>query len=617
MSDSSDVNKYGLDEFSSPSDWSSPPTEQMPLIFPSPRDEFQGELSKKHASGHVFNAMLDAVEVMQSHYFAIWQGTWPTSIDWTAAVMGTQISATLSSISETLPHLRSDSQHHSGRMGKETVSRHENLINQYFTQVLSFYFGENAFSLRTQAYDDMLWVVLGWLESIKFINLHSRLHSHLFGSRSSPTPASASISHQNQPPRSSWYAHQFIPQFSHRARIFYDLASRGWETSLCGGGMVWNPYMAPYKNAITNQLYIAASVSMYLYFPGDDNSSPFSSDNSHKAAASEYENPATNRIPPAPAHNERYLTAAVTAYEWLKTSNMTNSQGLYADGFHITGWRGGKNSSHGTGKCDLREEKVYTYNQGVILSGLRGLWDATGKSTYLEDAHELIRNVLSATGWSTRHDPLLRNRWSGLGRGGVMEDSCDHSGTCNQNGVTFKGIFFHHLALFCKPLVTAKKDGLEYWPGAERSVPKLASADIAALHAQSCKGYGKWVEWNAKAAYTSRNKEGEYGTWWGWHSDEEKSEDNQEQGDGNHDVGTDYRNLGVPNDEIWRIKSSEESDENNNDSRSSAGQFPQQPKDSLRTQDVNDRGRGRTVETQSGGLAVIRALWDWRMWYRF
>jgi hypothetical protein len=28
------------------------------------------------------------------------------------------------------------------------------------------------------------------------------------------------------------------------------------------------------------------------------------------------------------------------------------------------------------------------------------------------------------------------------------------------------------------------------------------------------------------------------------------------------------------------------------------------------TRDLNDRGRGRTVETQSGGVAVVRAMWE-------
>ena len=40
--------------------------------------------------------------------------------------------------------------------------------------------------------------------------------------------------------------------------------------------MSWNPYLEPYKNAITNELFISASIGMYLYFPGDDNDSPFS-----------------------------------------------------------------------------------------------------------------------------------------------------------------------------------------------------------------------------------------------------------------------------------------------------------------------------------------------------
>jgi hypothetical protein len=30
--------------------------------------------------------------------------------------------------------------------------------------------------------------------------------------------------------------------------------------------------------------------------------------------------------------------------------------------------------------------------------------------------------------------------------------------------------------------------------------------------------------------------------------------------------------------------------------------------------DVNDRGRGRTVETQSSGLAVVRAMWLFVKW---
>ena len=635
-----------------------PPGEQRVLDISTKEDVRyeQDEPSRLSLRSSAFAVMLDAIDVMQSHYFVIWQGTWPTAIDWTAAVMGTQVSATLSSISKSLYRARKESSRvgddgkdHDGVDGNSKLAIwYENLVNQYFTQITSFYFGENAFSLRTQAYDDMLWVVLDWLESVKFIGLHSKLYHSFSSHLGKGLPSSA----YTYPKRSKWYAEQFVPQFSHRARIFYDLASKGWNTSLCGGGMVWNPYLAPYKNAITNQLYIAASISMYLYFPGDENSSPFSS----KLDQSNDDSDGSTSLPPAKAHDERYLTAAITAYDWLKESNMTNAQGLYVDGFHITGWRGGDNASHGTGNCDLRDEKVYTYNQGVIVSGLRGLFDATGDMQYLRDAHELIPNVINATGWNTRADPGKRQLWAGLGRGGVLEETCDRSGSCSQNGHTFKGIFFHHLSLFCKPLLTKRdvdrydddevnnQDFYEKAGHQQQRLPKSASKEIASLHAESCKGYGAWVVWNARAAYQTRDSNGEYGTWWGWHQDDYDNvrNDGESQmtretegkgaGEGSEVAGTDYRNEGVPKDGIWRLEPLPPSDsppsstapppdpgrisqEGNPSSSSPRTPRKNNPSNDTTPQDLNDRGRGRTVETQSGGLAVIRALVDWRMWY--
>jgi hypothetical protein len=34
-----------------------------------------------------------------------------------------------------------------------------------------------------------------------------------------------------------WHGQEFIPTFAHRARIFYDLATRGWDSRLYGGGV--------------------------------------------------------------------------------------------------------------------------------------------------------------------------------------------------------------------------------------------------------------------------------------------------------------------------------------------------------------------------------------------
>ena len=522
----------------------------------------------KHDLSTNHSALLDAIEVMQLHFYEVALGTWPDAIDWTAEVMGTQISATLSTMSALLRGFNLS-------IGAREARDHENLINRYFTQIASFYFGENAFSLRTQAYDDMLWVVLGWLESIRFIKLHSSRYYY--------EPAGHDTS-------SGWYGRQFVPQFAHRARIFYDLASRGWDTTLCGGGMVWNPYLKPYKNAITNQLFIAASISMYLYFPGDSDSAPFRMHVAHQG-----------EIPPAKAHDERYLDNAIEGYRWLKSSGMRNADGLYTDGFHIRGWQRGEDGSNGTRKCDIREEMVYTYNQGVLLSGLRGLWEATGTVDYLEDGHELIRDVIIATGWETRDGPE-RWRWAGLGRNGILEEACDWLGTCNQDGQTFKGIFFHHFSAFCDPLPSEQGNSDRPWLGDE---------GLRSLHRQSCQDYADWVIRNAEAALMTKDKNGEIGEWWGRSTqiyNDISGDEDAKRINGPSGMGNDYRNEGVPNDEIWRLQRDDGNPEDVMRRSQSVRLDPIARFDkAVIDKDVNDRGRGRTVETQSGGLAVLRA----------
>ena len=557
-----------------------------PLQQQSPSRVHNGEsmhdddLHEALQGSDAFSALVDALETMQSHYFQIWQGDWPSAIDWTAAVMGTHVSATLAAFTESRAYMVA-----SAKPGEilEKIQWHENLINRYFTQMMAFYFGENAFSLRTQAYDDMLWVVLDWLESIKFINQHSK-SQHAFSGDDRNLGSSFN--------GSEWYGQQFVPQFAHRARVFYDLASKGWDTSLCGGGMVWNPYLTPYKNAITNELYIAASVSMYLYFPGDDNTSPF--DSEQRGWESD--------MPPATAHDPRYLYAAVEAYQWLSKSNMKNDWGLYTDGFHIRGWKGGKNGSVGTGNCDIRDETVYTYNQGVLLSGLRGLWQATGHKHFLKDGHELIRNVVIATGWFT-HEPTDRWRWRGLGRNGVLEEACDSSGTCSQDGQTFKGIFFHHLTLFCAPLPRGS-DG--------NGVTFGANDDLAAYHRVTCDEYNDWIRHNAEAAYMTRDSKGKFGMWWGrrarhHHSPQEETSIFEVP----ELEGTDYRNEGVPNNELWRLPNDDifQSEQEGAIQQYRGIGHDTGVVDTERPSDPNTRGRGRTVETQSGGLAVLRTLW--------
>ncbi|OCL02226.1 glycoside hydrolase family 76 protein, partial [Glonium stellatum] len=460
-----------------------------------------------------------ALETMQSDYFEIWLGKWPAAIDWTAAVMSTHVSAALYTLTRSLSYIMP------GTLAKDTPDmqkksselelegqRIENEINKYFSQIITYFFGEDHFAIRTQAYDDMLWVVLGWLESIRFIQEHDGLHypptSHSTGG-------------------SQWYGKQFESAFAHRARVFYDLAQKGWDWKLCGGGMTWSPHTQPYKNAVTNELFIAASAGMYLYFPGDSNCSPYltnsptSADCTRDSATTEGRGCCTPPYGPTVPHDPVYLAAAVNGYAWLKQSNMTNAQGLYVDGYHIRDW--GKNGSIGTGKCDERNEMVYTYNQGVLLSGLRGLWEGTGDVAYLEDGHALIRSVIRATGWragwamrvvtfagsspsqqaqaqarpESEPEVVEANAWAGLGVKGILTELCDPAATCSQDSQTFKGIFFHHLTLFCASLPLEPRV-----PGKTHA----ATPAHAMLHAQSCREYAPWVVRNARAALGTRDR---------------------------------------------------------------------------------------------------------------
>lgn len=416
----------------------------------------------------------------------------------------------------------------------------------------------------------MLWVVLGWLESVKFIR-----------------------SHCERSPAKLWHGHQFITPYAHQAHVFYELAARGWDTEFCGGGMVWSPYLGPYKNAITNELYIAASIGMYLHFPGDNDTSPF--------MRNEVE---TLDLEPTQPFEERFLDAAIEGYAWLNASGMTNGQGLYTDGWHVSKWK-----QNGT-ECDARENMVYTYNQGVILSGLRDLWEGAGNKSYLEDGHHLARNVIKATGWHLENGTAPNNdHWAGIGRNGILEDYCDSRGRCSQDAQTFKGIFFHHLTLFCQPLPLRPRH-----PGKTHCAEK----HLAFLHRQSCREYTLWTAHNAQAALESRDERGRFGMWWGardgveapllpagavdyWDLNFETSKTIPESEEGIWSNAVQKYGNGRILDSSGRLRVDGAILNQRDD-------MPGVPNNPHTDSDPNDRGRGRTVETQGGGVAVLRAL---------
>lgn len=525
-----------------------------------------------------FHEMLDALATMQDRFFEVWVGQWSTTIDWTGAVMGTYVSSCIISMLHA-QHSGYESIAGLDNNNSRNVDILEQGMNKYFSQVVSYYFGENSFDLRNEAYDDILWVVLGWLEALKSVKLRSNY-------------AGWEIS--EQPP--SWWGEQFSPAFAHRAHIFYNLAESGWDEKLCGGGLTWNSRLEPYKNTITNTLFITASINMYLYHPGDDNASPYQHDSSRVEA---------KVIPPAYPHDQRYLKAAIAGYDWLRSVNLTNELGLYVDGYHIRDWRKGQTT------CNVRNEMVYTYNQGVLLSGLRGLWDSTGNRTYLEHAYELVGNVVRATGWSlvTQDVADTSQQGYGLGSKGILTEACDLSGSCSQDGQTFKGIFFHHLTALCAALPTEK---------AESTIPGIsyvATPDTAALHRRSCSSYTKWVARNARAALGTKNEDGLFGMWWADSTEYLNEKPLQNDVSVLDDRSPKSRHSAPSVDELEDTMQAVTDAESNYlrlhlqwTSFSSVHNDKQQTM--IGSKDLNDRGRGRTVETQSGGLMVVRALWE-------
>lgn len=318
----------------------------------------------------------EVLDTMQATY---WNGTyWPTTIQWEGAVMNTFLAASDRSFLDVL-------EEYDGYVpgaGTSEISV-EDEIHKYFSQVEGYYGNEDTDQIFNAAYDDAQWVVLEWLEAIKFIQEYDTYEHSTYGA-------------------------DVIAKFAHRAHIFYHIVQNEFNTSLCGGGLTWNPALAVYKNAVTNELFLDTSVGMYLYYPGDDNPDPYPS--------TDYEDifGTLPPLPPLAKHDPKLLQMAVDEYNWFRSQPFVNSQGLIIDGFHL---------SPNQTTCDEPNTMVYTYNQGILLSGLRQLWEATGDAAYLTDGYGYIWSVMNATGWFAL-DSEEAGQWGGLGRYGIMEDYC-------------------------------------------------------------------------------------------------------------------------------------------------------------------------------------------------
>ncbi|KAF7973259.1 hypothetical protein HWV62_15685 [Athelia sp. TMB] len=156
--------------------------------------------------------------------------------------------------------------------------------------------------------------------------------------------------------------------FESSAATIYDLVSAQWDGT-CGGGVWWSSAKT-YKNSITNHLYLYTSAQGYLR-----------------------------------TGNATYLANAQKTWTWLEASGLRNSQNLWNDGLDMT-------------TCTNNGETTWTYNQGVIASGLGALAAATGDTTL----HTQAELTLDATISLLTQDNILKESCDDVISGG---STCD------------------------------------------------------------------------------------------------------------------------------------------------------------------------------------------------
>lgn len=167
--------------------------------------------------------------------------------------------------------------------------------------------------------------------------------------------------------------------------IFADMTG-GWDQT-CGGGIWWNKERH-YKNAIANELFL--SVAAHL----------------------------ANRDP---VHRNQYLGWANREWDWFVTTGMINQENLVNDGL---GTPKGRTTAI---SCGNNGQTTWSYNQGVLLSGLTELARLDSDPSMLQLAQRLAGAATSQL----------------VDRNGVLRDSCEPN--CGADGAQFKGIFLRNL----------------------------------------------------------------------------------------------------------------------------------------------------------------------------
>jgi predicted alpha-1,6-mannanase (GH76 family) len=165
----------------------------------------------------------------------------------------------------------------------------------------------------------------------------------------------------------------------------------GYWDSTCGGGIWWSTAKT-YKNAIENELFLELAAELHNRIPGDTT----------------------------------YLGWADSEWSWFSGSGLINGSHLVDDGL--------------TSSCQISSTTNWTYNQGVILTGLASYYQATGNSALLTTAESIANAAIGA-----------------LTINGILVEPCEPN--CGADGPEFKGIFVRDLREFATIADTAAYNG--------------------------------------------------------------------------------------------------------------------------------------------------------------
>eukprot|EP00048_Salpingoeca_helianthica_P008806 m.126738 g.126738 ORF g.126738 m.126738 type:complete len:471 (-) comp14695_c0_seq1:29-1441(-) len=190
-----------------------------------------------------------------------------------------------------------------------------------------------------------------------------------------------------------WWLHAWVHAYSvdpdirylQRAADIFEAVAKQWS-DVCGGGLIWCPQANGYKNAITNELFLVSSMLLHPYT-------------------------ALLRRPP-----RYYLDWAIKEWNWFAGSGMLNAANLVNDGLD--------------NNCHNNNQTTWSYNQGVLLTGLALLANATNNASLITVGSQIFAAV-------TQHL---------LDENGVLTEPC--GSTCGADGHLFKGIFVRHLQYF-------------------------------------------------------------------------------------------------------------------------------------------------------------------------